>query len=351
MSAIVDGAYVGFNLITRLYLLLAAYTISSYITKYVKSWNYIKYLMDCIAWSALICSAIVVLARFHLIPHSEIFYRDAYMARLKGTFHDPNVMGPYVAAGLIISVYTFYQTRSLFYIFASALMAIAVLLSGSRGAMIVVVVELAVFFALLCTGRGLSKNPLRDILIVIGMIGIMGGASWALFEFGGFKAQLAARMEAQQYDTDRFASQAYVFNKGISTPLGHGAGGAVGAYNGLSPHNVYIKVLYEGGWLGFAAFVGIFIAALWRSIAAWADQRNSPQIRLLGAAIAGTLMGHYLTSYVVDSTHWRHLFVLVGIAAGLPLESTKQPSFSLPWGRKKSGFAARSAQPTSETVA
>lgn len=327
INADMEPGYIAFNIANRVYLLLIAYAVCAYLFK--ADWVDTSKLIDFAIAGAAICAFIVVFAKFHLLPHSELFFRDASMTRMKGTFKDPNVMGPYVAMGLILAIFKVFYQRSIMYLAAAGIITLAVVLSGSRGALMIAGAEIIVFFGLFSIDRSLNKNPFRNFLLAIGALLVLVGGSWAFLQIGGLKEQFASRLEAHAYDTDRFASQKYLFERGVEAPLGHGAGGAVGAFNGLSPHNVYVKVLYEAGYAGFIAFVGMFVVSAWRCFRAWADTRNSPRVRLLAAAILGTLLGHALNSYFVDSTHWRHLFVLFGFAAAFPVTvGAAQRSFS-----------------------
>jgi hypothetical protein len=59
--------------------------------------------------------------------------------------------------------------------------------------------------------------------------------------------------------------------------------------------------------------------AAFRAFSALRDQRNLPQVRLLGAAVFACLMAQYVNGLFVDTTHWRHMFVLIGIGASFPV--------------------------------
>lgn len=313
----IDPSVVTFNMLSRAYLLLSAYAIAAYL--YKADWSQTSLLVNMIVASAVLLAVIVILTKFHLIPNSDIFFRDVSQTRVRGTFKDPNVMGPYAAMGMMFAIFQLFEKRSPMYLTAAVVILMSVILSGSRGAILTACTSIAVFASLVSFSNTLSRNLIRNLVLAAIAIGTMIAGSWAMLEFGDFKEQYAARLESHAYDTDRFASQMTLLTRALNEPLGHGAGAATGAYKGLSPHNVYVKVLYEGGIVAFLAYVGMIGVSVWRCFAAWSAKSNESSVRLISAVVLGTIVGHALNSCFIDSTHWRHIFVLFGFAAALPL--------------------------------
>lgn len=89
-------------------------------------------------------------------------------------------------------------------------------------------------------------------------------------------------------------------------------GSGSGAYESASvdhfpSHNTYLRVLYEQGVVGlllFVFFLGfVFMSALRKA------QRGS----VLHALLVASLVAIVIQSFFVDSLHWRHFFVLLGL--------------------------------------
>jgi hypothetical protein len=69
-------------------------------------------------------------------------------------------------------------------------------------------------------------------------------------------------------------------------------------------------VLSEGGWIAGLAFGFFLVLTLAKSLplvhGSWSFR---PESQLAFAAVAGIL----LQSFFIDSTHWRHLYLLLGV--------------------------------------
>ena len=84
----------------------------------------------------------------------------------------------------------------------------------------------------------------------------------------------------------------------------------------LMPHNIYVNVLVSGGLISFIGFASLTIMTL--SIGFRAIARNAPMAGVLIVAVA-TFAGHALEGFIIDSNHWRHLYVIIGLIWGLAL--------------------------------
>ena len=120
----------------------------------------------------------------------------------------------------------------------------------------------------------------------------------------------------QDYDAGvmgRFGAQLRSLTILLDTPLGFGPYGFAERF-GQDSHNVYLNGFSSYGWLGGLAYVAlavstwligvrcVFIATPWQNF----------QI----AAFA-TYAGVSLEGIVIDTDHWRHYFLLMGIVWGL----------------------------------
>ncbi len=80
------------------------------------------------------------------------------------------------------------------------------------------------------------------------------------------------------------------------------------------PHNVYINGFASYGWLGGFAYLALTLATLligWRAV----FMRTSLQPSIIAAW--STLFFLILQGFTIDTDHWRHYYVLLGLIWGL----------------------------------
>ena len=120
----------------------------------------------------------------------------------------------------------------------------------------------------------------------------------------------------QGYDVnERFATQMKAVNSILQTPLGIGPG-QVEIPFGIVPHNVYLFILTECGWFAGTAFVVFLVITLKRGLE---FTLHRSEMQLIGLVIFSCIVSTQLQSFFIDSTHWRHLFILYGMMWGLIL--------------------------------
>jgi O-antigen ligase len=125
------------------------------------------------------------------------------------------------------------------------------------------------------------------------------------------------RAAGQNYDsgeTGRFGRQGYAFELALDHPLGIGPHEFRNLRIIEEPHNVYVTVLHVSGWGGGAFYYLLVILTLWRGIAALT--RPSPY-RLMMIPLVATFAMLVGESAIIDTDHWRHYFLLVGLIWGI----------------------------------
>jgi len=261
---------------------------------------------------------------------------DALMlfGRAKAAFKDPNVYGPFLVLPLI------WLTRDLLTkpmvrvwpkLFPAGLLLIAVLLSFSRAAWGMAAAALVLLGLVVFVEE-------RDVRRRLRLIGIGFGALMALLlliavalSFEEVRTMFFERAKLEQsYDAGRlgrFARHWIGFAWATELPLGLGPY-QFDHYFPEDPHNVYLKSLMVYGWLGFLAYV---------TLAAWTLAKLFPLMfkprPWKGAAqcVWVVLLVHQIASWVIDSDHWRHFFLMWGLAWGMIALETK-------WQRSRRGM-------------
>lgn len=89
---------------------------------------------------------------------------------------------------------------------------------------------------------------------------------------------------------------------------------------GLQQHNVYMQGFLVYGWLGGATYLTIVVATL--MIGLRAVLVRSPWQHYLVAAYA-VLVGELVEGMIVDTDHWRHFFLMIGLIWGLMVANQK----------------------------
>ena len=235
--------------------------------------------------------------------------------RLVGLFKDPNVYGAYMGPAAVYAASQVVHRRGtarLVWLGTLAVCAGAVFLSFSRGAWINATVGVTTFFLLFTFADGLSKVWWRTIVLLPVALVVLAGFAWQLVSVDAIAEMFEVRFGYQQYDDVRFAIQLRAIETALAHPLGLGPGSTEAAV-GRSAHSLYVRALIENGLLGALSLFGFMFLSLGRAI--WiAVFSRSLEDRLRFAVVAGALVGALVESTVIDTVHWRHFFIFLGLA-------------------------------------
>ncbi|MFN3132239.1 O-antigen ligase family protein [Roseibium sp.] len=266
---------------------------------------------------AVIAALFGIAGYFNLFPGAEYFTR---FDRARGTFQDPNVFGPFLVLPTLLLIQRFLRgptLRNLYVLLPLSILLLGIFLSFSRGAWGVLLASLMLLYTIqLVTEQNLAR---RGRLILIGMAGVFFCAllmTVALsFEAVSDMFSQRARL-VQDYDggrLGRFARYAIGFQLVMEHPLGLGAL-EFGKTFGEDEHNVYLKAFTTYGWMGGIAYI---VMAIWTVCAFLPLIFKSRPWTPFVQAVFAVFVAHLLLSVVIDTDHWRHLFMLYGLAWGL----------------------------------
>ena len=237
------------------------------------------------------------------------------LERTKSLFKDPNVFGPYLVPSIILLIYNFKERKMFKNIFAVPLLLVnfvGLILSFSRGAYLSFTAALALYFILNIKSVNFKK-ALKFILIFSSIICIV----WFAFLSDGWKEFFISRLTLQSYDNTRFAVQA----KGLALSLTHFLGYGPGQFEyimafyfnePISAHSLYIRALVESGFLGSALFFCCFIYIMIRLFNI--NRKGEFENKCLASILFSVTAGILLNSLVIDSIHWRHLWLFAGLS-------------------------------------
>ena len=253
---------------------------------------------------------------FDVAGTAEIF---TLYGRATGTFKDPNVLGPFLCGPAILLIEGFFSNR-LRHSFVS-LLALLVILAGiffsfSRGAWGVTILSAALCgFLIFMTS---SSAIIRMRVIVVGCLGlvlialilatILSVDSIRDFFFERF-------VLLQDYDEGprgRFGKLASAVSLLLERPNGIGPLHFTDFFP-EAPHNAYVNAFSSYGWLGGFAYLA-FIACTFRI--GWAAVWKRTPWQGPYIAVWSFTFVQYVQGLQIDTDHWRHLWMVVGITWG-----------------------------------
>ncbi|KOF22179.1 membrane protein [Ensifer adhaerens] len=270
------------------------------------------------AWvtAAVLTALLGILGYFGAIPGAENF---TLYDRAKGAFQDPNVFGPFLsvpALYLIHGLLTQPIHKAPPKIAALLVLALGVFLSFSRAAwaLNLFCVVAFVFVMLLKERNGLFRLRILVIALVGGVFVV--GALLAALQSEQVATLFSSRSQlVQDYDgghLGRFDRHRIGFLMSMEKPLGIGPM----VFSTIFPedeHNVWLKSLTSYGWLGFVSYATLIIWTLSLGFRFLLLERPW-QVYLMIAWVA--LIGHVGVGNVIDTDHWRHFYMLLGIIWG-----------------------------------
>lgn len=271
--------------------------------------------------AACLAALIGIAGYFGLIAEAELY------GRARATFKDPNVFGPFLVLPLLFLLQSIIiQGTRLRYLMLSGIIGFALLLSFSRGAWIHFVVSAVIMlFLMFLTAPDLRTRVRLTLLTVVSIVTLAGLFAVAIsFDSVGEMFQTRAKL-TQSYDvgnTGRFGLQEIAVGVVLDTPAGYGPN-EFGRRYGLQQHNVYLQAFLVYGWVGGFAYVTLVILTLLVGFRfAFAATPWQPY---LIAALA-TFCGEVFEGFVIDTDHWRHFFLLLGIIWGLVAATVNRAS-------------------------
>lgn len=313
-NAINSAAHaVRFSLIT-IYLLTFMYCLTGML-KLNGERLFIK-LMDGWVIAAFLSSLVAILGFLDIIPREWVMKNDEGF-RMHGFFKDPNVYGPHLVPAILYlfafksNVITENFGKLVRFIVLASLI-IALLLSFSRAAYINMGVSVFLFYVM----NSWVKNGFLAVFFSISKIAVLALILIVvIFQFSsllGIDEILTSRLTIQEYDTGRFNNWTASFEVLLKNPLGIGPGQyRLSSYAGI--HSLYLAIATESGVITFLLFLTLICSSLIRGfVMSFKSPGGSVMFIFAFAALAGVLVN----SIVLNTVHWRHLFILIALGFG-----------------------------------
>ncbi|MEZ9282173.1 O-antigen ligase family protein [Vibrio cyclitrophicus] len=301
--------------LVRLYLLLVLIILASVFSRLNKT--ELQYCLRWFVYGGLINCFFILVLFITDVSFLQFIYRDEFKIRYKGFFQDANVLGPHLILAMLFCWYCYKSTLKGFLF--QLLLLIGVFLTYSRASWAgVFIVSTITYMTLLFFGRLIVNRRLLALSISLLLIVFMSLPSFVSSDkFIFYYESFQNRASLQEYDNDRFDGQRLALDLFIKDPLGYGPGSTVKRYNGVmehnDPHNNYLKIAVETGFLGVLSIIILYGFVLFSSLKV--AKRNN----LLGALLFSGYVYFLICSMIVDTVHWRSFYVLMALIVGVSI--------------------------------
>jgi hypothetical protein len=271
--------------------------------------------------AAVLTAAAGIAGYFDIVPGAQEFTK---YGRAAGAFQDPNVFGPFLCLPGVFLVQKMYTGKIASIPLLSIPLIIVIggiFLSFSRGAWGLFV--FAVLFTTLLMLISNRSGRFRLRIIVMGTLAfliIFAAIAFAL-QIPEVSQLFANRAHLLQgYDSGRlgrFARYPIALWMAAQHPLGIGAL-QFGRELGEDTHDIWLKVLLDYSWLGFAAYLTLVV---WTIGAGGKILLRGYPWQNYYICVYAIFVGHLLLGTIIDIDHWRHLHILFGLVwAGIVLD-------------------------------
>jgi O-antigen ligase len=258
--------------------------------------------------AAVFATALGLLALFLPVPGRELIASEG---RVVALFKDPNVFGPFVIPPALILVEEILSPR--LFRFRRVLkgllllgLALGVLFSYSRGAW----ANLAVGIGMVLLVLALRRGGGRKVMLALSLVLVAGVLVAGTVTVSGSADFLTERAQLQSYDADRFGAWFAGLEPAQRYPFGVGPG-QFERIASISSHSTYVRVLAEQGLPGLLAIAALMTFTLGAALGNAVAGRDTYGIG--SAALLGAWSGLLVNSFVIDTLHWRHLWVVAAL--------------------------------------
>jgi O-antigen ligase len=258
--------------------------------------------------AAVAACAMGLLALYVAIPGGDLIVGEG---RIVALFKDPNVFGPFVIPVALVLVEEILSPR-LFRMRRATkgvlllVLALGVLFSYSRGAWANLAVGLAVLLTVLALRRGGGRKVIPALSLVL-VAGLLVAAAVMVSGSADF---LVERAQLQGYDADRFGAWVAGLEPAQRYPFGIGPG-QFEHIASISAHSTYVRTIAEQGLPGLLSLAALVIFTLGAALANAVAGRDTHGVG--SAALLAAWCGIIVNSFVIDTLHWRHLWIVAAL--------------------------------------
>ena len=324
-APIIDQPGIVIWLVTSWYLLLTTLFFSMVVNENT-SQRVDALTKGCIA-GGVIASLAAILGYFRVVPSlNEVFL---LYDRARGTFKDPNVLGAFLIFPALLALRHIIVGRFRHSFLNSLLfgvIALAILLSFSRAAWGQLGYAGAVALFLIFATSQSPQLRLRMVLLTIAGAVVLAGVLAAILSLPSVAQLFEQRASfSQAYDVGaqgRFARHFLGALMALDYPLGIGPL-QFNKYFPEDTHNSFLNAFMSGGWLTGICYPALVFSTLAFGLRASLVRTPWQQTTIV---VFAAYFGVATESFIIDTDHWRHNFLLLGLLWGLIAVSRTSPS-------------------------
>ena len=323
-----DTARAATHIGVSLYLSIAAVVLAAFIARNPVA--HTRLVLSGTVSAALAATAAGLAGYFAVFPGADDLF--TLFGRASGTFKDPNVFGAFIVLPLIYCLQRAIELplrRAVWPLLGVAILALGVLLSFSRGAWLNLAIAVASFGYLSYALSLSARERMRIVLLASTAVLLMSMAAAGALQFEKVADLLAERATlTQSYDTGpegRFGGQEKALGLVAESPFGIGAQEFGQSHHHEEVHNVYLSMALNAGWIGGGLF--LILNTLTLAFGATAMLAAGP-LRPMIVVTLSAFLGTALEGLIIDTDHWRHLYVEMALVWGLAVAARMQPSAS-----------------------
>jgi hypothetical protein len=266
----------------------------------------------------LIASIAGIAGYFNLIPGGHDLL--TLYERARGTFKDPNVLGAFLILPALFTLQSIVSDRagkSFRSTISFGIIALAILLAFSRAAWGGLILTSAFMLALMVltspSPAQRSRIIVTAVIAVIAVVVLLG----VLLSFDSIAEMFRQRASFDQsYDEGRFGRFGrHILGAQMALELPFGIGPL--QFHNYFPedtHNSYLNAFMSGGWLSgicYPALVFVTVITGFRHIFLRVPWQRAY------LAIFAAFLGTVGESFVIDTDHWRHFWMMLGAMWGM----------------------------------
>ena len=267
---------------------------------------------------AMIASLAAIAGYFNLVPGGHDLL--TLYERGRGTFKDPNVLGAFLILPSLFVLQSVVLDRfgkAFRNTIALGILALAILLAFSRAAWGGLVITSAFMLALMVlTSRSSAE---RSRIIVMAIVAVVAGVTLiaVLLSFDSIAEMFSQRASLDQsYDEGRFGRFGrHILGADMALDLPFGIGPLqFHHYFPEDTHNSYLNAFMSGGWLSgvcYPALVFVTVILGFRHVFVRVPWQRAY------LAIFAAFLGTVGESFVIDTDHWRHFWMMLGAMWGM----------------------------------
>jgi hypothetical protein len=267
---------------------------------------------------ALIAAIAGIAGYFNLVPGGHDLL--TLYERARGTFKDPNVLGAFLilpALFVLQSVVSDGFQKSFRSAIALGIMALAILLAFSRAAWGGLAITSAFMLALMVLTSQSRAQRSRIIVMAIVAVIVVVMLIGVLLSFDSIGEMFRQRASLDQsYDEGRFGRFGrHILGAEMALDLPFGIGPL--QFHNYFPedtHNSYLNAFMSGGWITgvcYPALVFVTVIMGFRHVFVRVPWQRAY------LAIFAAYLGTVGESFIIDTDHWRHFWMMLGTMWGM----------------------------------